>query len=166
MKNLLGMCWRGEAYHFVGMPFVLNDAPRIFTKIMKFVVRTIREIWNIKVVIYLDNILILHQDKDHLEKVGQEVTLFLQRLGWVVNIGVGWNVQILRIGMEFSRNGGDADRRKERRVKIRDELRRMRKSVYNHKLIPVGDVAKLMGILSTTRIQFPLSSLHLMKINA
>jgi hypothetical protein len=26
MKNLLGMCWRGEAYRFVGMPFGLNDS--------------------------------------------------------------------------------------------------------------------------------------------
>jgi hypothetical protein len=86
MKNLLGTCWRGEAYRFVGMPFGLNDAPRAFTKIMKFVVRTIREIWNIKVVIYLDYILILHQDKDHLEQVGQEVLQFLQWLGWTVNV--------------------------------------------------------------------------------
>jgi hypothetical protein len=52
------------------------------------------------------------------------------------------------------------------RVKIRDELRRMRKSVYNHKLIQVRNMAKLMGKLSAARIQFPLASLHLMKINA
>jgi hypothetical protein len=54
----------------------------------------------------------------------------------------------------------------ERRVKIRDELRRMRKSVYNHKLIPVRNMAKLMGIPSAARIKFPLASLLLMKINA
>jgi hypothetical protein len=42
MKNLLCMCW--EDYRFVGMPFGLNYAPGVFTKIMKHVVRTIREI--------------------------------------------------------------------------------------------------------------------------
>jgi hypothetical protein len=42
MKNLLGMCWRGEAYRFVGMSFGLNDAPRVFMKIMKHMVHTIR----------------------------------------------------------------------------------------------------------------------------
>jgi hypothetical protein len=44
MKNLLGMCWGGETYRFIGMSFGLNDIPRVFTKIMKHVVRTIREI--------------------------------------------------------------------------------------------------------------------------
>jgi hypothetical protein len=72
MKNLLGICWRGEAYRFVGMPFGLKDTPlkNVFTKIMKFVVRTRGEMRNIKVVIYPDDILILHQDKDHLEQEG------------------------------------------------------------------------------------------------
>jgi hypothetical protein len=78
MKNLLRMCWRGEAYRFVEIPFSLNDAPRVFAKIMKHVERTTRQIWNIKVVIYLDDILILHQDKYHLEHVGKEVSQFLQ----------------------------------------------------------------------------------------
>jgi hypothetical protein len=32
MKNLLDMCWRGEAYRFVGMPFGLNNAPESLQK--------------------------------------------------------------------------------------------------------------------------------------
>jgi hypothetical protein len=126
------------------MPFGLNGAPRVFTKIMKHVVRTIREIWNIKVVKYLDDILILHQDKSHLFPSRQ-----FQYLGW-----------------EWSSEKMDVTLTAERRLKTLDELRRMKRSVHNHKLIPVRKVAKLMGILSAARIQFPLASLHLMKINA
>jgi hypothetical protein len=49
---------------------------------MKKCVKTIRECWNIKATIYLDDLILLHQDREHMEKVGQEVKLFLKWLGW------------------------------------------------------------------------------------
>jgi hypothetical protein len=44
MQPLLGVCWKGECYKFVGMPFGLNDAPRVFSKIMKIAVNIIRDL--------------------------------------------------------------------------------------------------------------------------
>jgi protein gp37 len=85
MRPLLGLAWRGKCYTCVGMPLGLNDAPRVFTMIMRVAVRIIREVWNIKTEVYLDDIVILHQDPDRLKQIGQEVTLFLQWLGWTVN---------------------------------------------------------------------------------
>jgi hypothetical protein len=32
MQPLLGVAWKGKCYTFKGMPFGLNDAPRVFTK--------------------------------------------------------------------------------------------------------------------------------------
>jgi hypothetical protein len=47
LQPILGFCWKGN-YCFIGMPFGLSDTPRIFTIIMKKVVKRIRELWNIK----------------------------------------------------------------------------------------------------------------------
>jgi hypothetical protein len=56
------------------------------------------------------------------------------------------------LGWEWNSTDMEVMLNEERRVKIRDELRRMRKSIYNHKLIQVHNMAKLMGILSAARI--------------
>jgi hypothetical protein len=78
MRALLGLAWRGKCYTCVGMPFGLNDAPRVFTLIMRVAVRIIREVWNVKMEVYLDDLVLLHQDPDRLKQMGQEVSLFLQ----------------------------------------------------------------------------------------
>jgi hypothetical protein len=85
MRPLLGVAWRGRCYQFKGMPFGLNDAPRVFSSIMKKAVQTIREVWRIRAVIYLDDLILLHQNAETLYETGQEVLLFLRWLGWTVN---------------------------------------------------------------------------------
>jgi hypothetical protein len=73
LRPLLEVAYRGELYRFVGMPLGLNDAPRVFSMIMRVVIIQIREIWNIKAVVYLDDLILLHQDRSHLNEVGKEV---------------------------------------------------------------------------------------------
>jgi hypothetical protein len=58
------------------MPFGLNDAPRVFTHIMHKVIHSIRETWNIRAVIYLNDLLLLHQDKDYLQQIGGEISQY------------------------------------------------------------------------------------------
>jgi hypothetical protein len=48
------------------MPFALNNALRVFTQIIKKAIHAIREIWRVGCVIYLDDLLILHQDPNQL----------------------------------------------------------------------------------------------------
>jgi hypothetical protein len=78
LRSLLGVAYHGELYQFVGMPFGLNDAPQVFSMIMRVAIRTIREVWNIKAVVYLDDLILLHQDRSHLNVVGKEVAQFLK----------------------------------------------------------------------------------------
>jgi hypothetical protein len=37
-------------------------------------------------VIYLDDLLILHQNQNHLKRIISQITLFFQHLGWTVNL--------------------------------------------------------------------------------
>jgi hypothetical protein len=85
LQPLLGIGWKGKCYRFLGMPFGLSDAPRVFSLIMRKVERQIRELWGVKVVIYLDDIIVLHQEPKRLEEIGKELADYLKYLGWTLN---------------------------------------------------------------------------------
>jgi chromosome condensin MukBEF complex kleisin-like MukF subunit len=57
MQDLLGIQYQGRLYKYQGMTFGLNDAPRIFTQIMKKAIHAIREIWRVHFMIYVDDLL-------------------------------------------------------------------------------------------------------------
>jgi hypothetical protein len=77
MQDLLGIQYQGCLYKYQGMPFGLNDAPRVFTQIMKKAIHTIKKIWRVRCVIYLNDLLILHQDPHHLKEIAPQITQFL-----------------------------------------------------------------------------------------
>ena len=57
-QKYLRFCWQDQMWQFVVLPFGLNNAPFIFTKLMKPVVATVRKL-GIQVILYLDNMLIM-----------------------------------------------------------------------------------------------------------
>lgn len=71
-------------YEFNGMPYGLSVAPRIFTKIMKEVVKYLRNLGFISV-IYLDDILCIGSNYDNCLKNVQTTLRVLECLGFVVN---------------------------------------------------------------------------------
>ena len=84
-QSLLQFQWEQKTYQFVCLPFGLTSAPRVFTKIMKPVVGALRQM-GIRLIIYLDDILIMHQEKDHLIQLTPLVCKFLEALGLMVNL--------------------------------------------------------------------------------
>ena len=71
-------------YQYKSLPFGLGSGPRIFTKIMKPVTAVLRRI-GVKIVIYLDDILILKQSKMGLIKDRNTLIMLLHKLGWLIN---------------------------------------------------------------------------------
>ena len=61
----------------------LSSAPRAFTKLLKAVISILRSS-GIRVVIYLDDLLILHQNTAELQKIFQLVTNLLMDLGFIM----------------------------------------------------------------------------------
>ena len=61
-QHLLKFQWEDKSYQFQCLPFGLTSATRVFSKVMKPVVGTLRHM-GIRLVIYLDDFLILHQGK-------------------------------------------------------------------------------------------------------
>ena len=65
-QHLLTFLWEGKTYMFKCLPFGLSAAPRVFTKLLKPVVGFLRQN-GCHLIIYLDDILMLHQDRDQIQ---------------------------------------------------------------------------------------------------
>jgi hypothetical protein len=76
--------WKDRVFEFSCMAFGLAPAPRIFTKILKTVMAFLRR-QGIRLVIYLDDILILNESKSGLEADINTVIDLLQSLGFLIN---------------------------------------------------------------------------------
>jgi hypothetical protein len=59
-------CFRyaDKAYSYVGMPFGSKQAPRLFTEALGYAIRFIRETWDVRIIVYMDDLLILQHDYD------------------------------------------------------------------------------------------------------
>ena len=84
-RPFLGFRYRGQNWRFRAMPFGLNVAPKIFTKIVSYaVLRLAREgIWCLP---YLDDLLIVATSKEQCLLKLEKALNILKRLGWIINL--------------------------------------------------------------------------------
>ena len=64
-QKFLKFTWEGRSYQFQSLPFGLASAPRTFTKLLCQVGAEMRS-KGIRMIIYLDDILVLAKSKDQL----------------------------------------------------------------------------------------------------
>jgi len=85
-RKYLKFQWQGHLYQFCSLPFGLSSAPKVFTKILKPVVGFLRRI-GIRMLIYLDDVLLLNQSRETLSRDrNRNTTLWLlQSLGFMIN---------------------------------------------------------------------------------
>ena len=83
-QQYLRFIWKGQTYQFQALPFGLCTAPRIFTKLLKPVIAFLR-MQNIRLLIYLDDILIVGSNITALNKHTQLVLELLRSLGFIKN---------------------------------------------------------------------------------
>ena len=75
----------GVTYEYQCLPFGLSSAPGAFTKLVKPVIAILR-ISGIRVGIYLDDLLLFHQDPVELQKIFQIVITLFTDLGFVIKL--------------------------------------------------------------------------------
>jgi hypothetical protein len=83
-QKYLQFRWQGVRWKFVCLPFGLQSAPRVFTKMMRPVLGLLRE-KGIRVVCYLDDILVLSRSRAGALKDLAIVLKTLQNLGFLLN---------------------------------------------------------------------------------
>lgn len=82
--KFLWFCYNGKHYKYRALPFGLSLAPRVFTKIMAALVGHIRAL-PIRILFYLDDILILSQSKAQAHLDLHTVLQILQNQGFSIN---------------------------------------------------------------------------------
>ena len=82
-RKYLRFKFEGVTYEFQCLPFGLASAPRAFTKLLKPLVAVIRS-KGIRIVIFLDDLLIMHQDKVQCQKIFSQITHLLSNLGFLI----------------------------------------------------------------------------------
>ena len=82
-RKYLRFIYQDRTYEFQCLPFGLSSAPRAFTKTLKPVLAVL---WSmgIRVVIYIDDMLLLHQQSKVLQKIFAQVVDLLEKLGFLV----------------------------------------------------------------------------------
>lgn len=76
--------WGKDIYQFLCLCFGLGPAPRLFTKLMKVPVSILRRL-NIRLIIYLDDILIMGSTEREILMARDTVIYMLEALGFVIN---------------------------------------------------------------------------------
>ncbi|KAA6377574.1 MAG: putative Transposon Ty3-G Gag-Pol polyprotein, partial [Streblomastix strix] len=87
-KNLqpyLSFCFNNKCYSYIAMPFGIKSAPRTFTKILRPVLAYIRSKLNLRSVAYIDDILLLDQNRTLLQQKTNQVLNLLTNLGWIIS---------------------------------------------------------------------------------
>jgi hypothetical protein len=83
-KKYLRFRWKKRIFEFKCMPFGLSSAPRAFTKILKVVMAFLSK-KGIRIIIYLDDILILNGSREGLLADLEQVVELRQALGFIIN---------------------------------------------------------------------------------
>jgi ribonuclease HI len=164
----LGFRFDGKDYVYKAMPFGLKDAPRVFTKIMRSVIWQIRRRWNIRCVMYLDDLLFLHQDSSVLAQTIQEIAQWMDTLGWTINKEKSEMEpkQVCHfLGWEWDSVGMTVRLGDEKRNGLRELVRRWKEKMRRCVMTGARDLAAVVGSLNATRLQFETASLYLVKMN-
>lgn len=82
--------WRNKTFAFQGLPFGLNTAPRVFTKLIKPIGAYIRK-RGVRIIVYLDDFLILGCSLEESTANTWQTLTLLQQLGFTIN----WEKSIL-----------------------------------------------------------------------
>ena len=83
-RKFLRYVFNGKTFEFQCLPFGLKSAPQAFVKLMTQVIAHIRT-FGICIVVYLDYILVLHQDPDVLREIFGTIVTLLEGLGLIIN---------------------------------------------------------------------------------
>ena len=114
-RKYLRFRWDNQTYQFRACPFGLASAPRMFTKLMKPITAILRRM-GVKLVIYLDDMILLNQDRILLIKQTQSTLWLLQCLGFHIN----WDKSIIDPTNKIEFLGFDIDA-VEMKVKLPEE---------------------------------------------
>lgn len=150
-----------RTYQCLVMLFGLTSAPRIFTRVMLPVVRKLRD-EGIRVVIYLDDILIIAANHEQALQHRDRTLQLLQELGWLVN----WDKSVLTPAKKLTYLGVHIDTEEmtfslptEKLSKLANSVAEMLDLHRKHQLT-VRLASKVLGSMTAAAAGIELARLH------
>ena len=140
--------WEGTLYEITCLPFGLAVALQAFTKVLKPVVACLRQL-GIRLIIYLDDILILAPSEELAELHAATAIYLLENLGFMIN----YEKSILIPATEMEFLGFLVNSVILTLSLPRDKIRKVRKEcqeVMDSPQITIRQLTKLLGLLSST----------------
>jgi hypothetical protein len=150
------------------MPFGISTAPQCFSKIMKAAIEDIIKNSEARIVIYADDILILHQNKEILLRETRKIKLRLEEIGWLISEEKSClepKLIFQYLGWEWDSNQMEMKLSQEKLKKMKSALATTIKKVINKETIAIKDWASIIGKLVSLTAQFKLGGLKLMDCN-
>ncbi|KAI5631181.1 reverse transcriptase (RNA-dependent DNA polymerase) domain-containing protein [Phthorimaea operculella] len=161
-QRYLSLYFQDQLYCMTCLPFGLSTAPIAFARISNWIATQLRK-KNIRVIVYLDDFLLVNQSAQRLEEDLSFTVQFLINLGWKVNfqksvleptqnlefLGIGWNTKL--------------DQKYIPQKKI-NSLRRDLLSLIESKVWDWHQAKSMLGSLNFVEFVVPLGRLHCRQI--
>ena len=117
-RKFLRFSWRNQLFQFAALPFGLTSAPRVFTKVLKPVIASMRQ-RGIRCLIYIDDLIIVASSKMECNEQAVFAVQLLTDLGFNVNmkkikLSAENSSGIPRVCVGFDKNGAFSTREEER----------------------------------------------------
>ena len=153
--------FRSQTYQCLVMMFGLTSAPRIFSRVMQPVVKLLR-LEGIRLVIYLDDILVLGRSADETRRNTKRVLELLQSLGWLIN----WDKSVLQPTQKLVYLGIEVDSAEMTFSLPEEKLRRLRDSTVSllnanqRGQLTLRHAMKVLGTMTAAAQGIELARLH------
>lgn len=141
--------------------FGLSTAPRVFTKLLKPVVGFLRQN-GCRLIIYLDDLLMMHQDRAQLEQITHVTCQLFESLGLMVNL----KKSILTPTQELEFLTFQVDSIRMKLLLPPERLQQDARKMMHQASVSVREVELFVGKTTTTLRAIPLAPLHYRALQA
>lgn len=157
-QHFLQFIWEEDLFQFTCLPFGLSSAPWVFTKLLRPVVTLLRS-RGIRLIIYLDDILVFNSCKSKLLDHMVVVKSLIESLGFVINLEK--SVQIPSQSLEFLGLMIDTPSFSLSIPKAqRSNIFSVCEKLLKEKLVSLRDLASILGKLNWASIAIPYAQAH------
>lgn len=158
-SSFLHFYWEGRRFRWKALPFGVSDAPRAFTLLLRQALKFVRQ-RQIRVVAYIDDLLILARSVEESIQATQFVVQLLESLGFLVNHSKSVlepTQEVEFLGMVINTATWSISLRPKKRRELRHAIRRILKS----KLVSGRLMASIVGKINACQEATPAVREHL-----
>ena len=161
-QKYLRFMWGGQLFQSISVPFGLSPAPREFTKLLKPVMAILRKL-GLRILTFLDDIIILNQNQDVLIQDRDSIIWLLQHLWFIINWGkssLSPSQRVEYLGLIIDSETMTLTLPEKKVQDLQTECR----LILNRQTVSVRALSKLIGKLSASVMAILPAPLHYRKL--